>query len=301
VGDTSSSFHSVIDVQFSSDASTGGNTDGDCGTDDTSSGGDNGSNGDTESDNNDEAIVKQVGSINPSMNLSTGDVVSVRKFTQFGELVDRQIDFQISSNANGEATNWPLMLAQSINDRGLEISTGIPDMTTMLITPQLGMNLVYANPTSSIVRVETGFTFINAQGANEDDDQTNNDSPDIPTHPEGMGTYAVGDHVLNASGDRYQCQVSDWCNISEFYYAPGEGLAWQLAWALVTESSSDSSTPSTAEHAYPDERGCYSVGSIVSNEGVNYRCKVQGWCNNSIAYCYAPGTGTAWTQAWDMM
>ena len=32
----------------------------------------------------------------------------------------------------------------------------------------------------------------------------------------------------------YRCQVDGWCNsASDFYYAPGSGLAWPQAWARI--------------------------------------------------------------------
>jgi len=44
----------------------------------------------------------------------------------------------------------------------------------------------------------------------------------------------------------------------------------------------------------------YQAGDRVSNAGSNYECKpwpYSGWCGGSPSY-YAPGTGTAWSDAW---
>jgi chitin-binding protein len=53
--------------------------------------------------------------------------------------------------------------------------------------------------------------------------------------------------------------------------------------------------------AYPAGKP-YKAGDIVSNQGKNYRCKpwpYTDWCNGS-ADAYAPGTGRAWTEAWEL-
>ncbi|QDH68019.1 lytic polysaccharide monooxygenase [Pseudomonas azotoformans] len=45
----------------------------------------------------------------------------------------------------------------------------------------------------------------------------------------------------------------------------------------------------------------YKAGDIVSNNGKNYKCKPHpytAWCAGA-AWAYAPGTGTAWDQAWE--
>ena len=47
----------------------------------------------------------------------------------------------------------------------------------------------------------------------------------------------------------------------------------------------------------------YKAGDIVTNEGKNFKCKPHpytGWCAGP-ARAYAPGTGSDWTQAWDLV
>ena len=54
--------------------------------------------------------------------------------------------------------------------------------------------------------------------------------------------------------------------------------------------------------AYPAGKP-YKAGDIVSNQGKNYRCKpwpYTDWCSGS-ADAYAPGTGRAWTEAWELV
>lgn len=45
----------------------------------------------------------------------------------------------------------------------------------------------------------------------------------------------------------------------------------------------------------------YSTGQLVKNLGSEYRCTVGGWCSSTSDWAYAPGSGTYWTQAWDLV
>lgn len=61
--------------------------------------------------------------------------------------------------------------------------------------------------------------------------------------------------------------------------------------------------PDTGGGDYPDykEGTPYKAGDIVTNAGANYKCKPHpytAWCAGA-AWAYAPGTGTAWDQAWE--
>lgn len=62
---------------------------------------------------------------------------------------------------------------------------------------------------------------------------SNTPDPVIPAgtkvYPAGK-PYAVGSIVADATGATYKCTVAPWCNGSETYYSPGNGLAWQSAW-----------------------------------------------------------------------
>lgn len=55
------------------------------------------------------------------------------------------------------------------------------------------------------------------------------------------------------------------------------------------------------EHPAYKEGTAYKAGDIVTNNGKNYQCKPHpytAWCAGA-AWAYAPGSGTAWEQAWD--
>lgn len=62
-------------------------------------------------------------------------------------------------------------------------------------------------------------------------------------------------------------------------------------------------SPASGGEDYPayKEGTPYKAGDIVTNQGKNYRCKPHpytAWCAGA-AWAYAPGSGTAWEQAWD--
>jgi chitinase len=44
----------------------------------------------------------------------------------------------------------------------------------------------------------------------------------------------------------------------------------------------------------------YSQNQVVTNGGSAYRCTVAGWCSGA-AWAYAPGTGTYWNHAWELV
>ena len=125
-------------------------------------------------------------------------------------------------------------------------------------------------------------------------------NPDLPVYPSGRGSYNSGDLVIGRDGNTYQCLIGGWCNSSsEFYYAPGTGLAWTSAWKRVVQGP----PPSTdADYIYPDGRGQYRGDTIVGDRlGNTYKCKVSGWCNHASATYFAPGTGLAWRYAWTQL
>ncbi|AJI56300.1 hypothetical protein LA02_132 [Francisella philomiragia] len=45
----------------------------------------------------------------------------------------------------------------------------------------------------------------------------------------------------------------------------------------------------------------YEVGDVVNSGGNLYSCKEWGWCSNPSAAAYAPGTGSDWASAWDLI
>ncbi|MFK7855563.1 MAG: lytic polysaccharide monooxygenase [Granulosicoccus sp.] len=57
---------------------------------------------------------------------------------------------------------------------------------------------------------------------------------DAPVYPDGRGSYTNGTVVFGVDGAAYQCDIAGWCNNpSDFYYAPGAGLAFGEAWTKL--------------------------------------------------------------------
>lgn len=75
-----------------------------------------------------------------------------------------------------------------------------------------------------------------------------------------------------------------------------------------TPTSSPTPTPTITPGQYPlypAQIGTYKGGTIVQGtDGKLYQCLsdiVAPWCNSSAAWAYAPGTGSAWNQAWSLV
>jgi chitinase len=73
--------------------------------------------------------------------------------------------------------------------------------------------------------------------------------------------------------------------------------------AKTSSSSSTAGSVSGGSCASPQYVAgtSYVVGQLVQNVGSEYRCTIAGWCSSPSAWAYAPGSGSAWTQAWDLV
>ncbi len=74
--------------------------------------------------------------------------------------------------------------------------------------------------------------------------------------------------------------------------------------SIAPSSSSVSSSSSTGGACASPQYVAgttYSNGQLVKNLGSEYRCTVGGWCSSTSDWAYAPGSGTYWTQAWDLV
>jgi N-acetylglucosamine-binding protein A len=118
-------------------------------------------------------------------------------------------------------------------------------------------------------------------------------------YPDNIGSYVAGDLIRGQDGNTYRCLIAGWCNGSRTYYAPGLGLAWSSAWALVAGGSAQEVE---AEFTYPNGRGQYQQGMIVKGADNDlYRCDISVWCNSQSSLYYAPGNGLAWDSAWSSL
>ena len=349
VGDTDKSFYHVIDVQMPDDGTPPPVSE-----------------------------LKDIGDINPSSDLKTGDIVRIRLFTAGGELIDQTIEMTIANDDDGKINTWPKLFAEFINSQNTELEAGIRDAQGNIV-PVFGKNDVFTDISSAITRIEIDIevaeigasldislqqtTFstgepmqlmfdvtadpamsitaelffqearigyqevplsFNAQlqidiqdpqagsyqliviGETEDHQDTVQESftvtvsdPADFVYPDNIGSYLAGDLIRGQDGNTYQCLIAGWCNGSRTYYAPGVGLAWSSAWALVSEGPAP---VVEAEFNYPDGLGQYQQGTIVKGSDNNlYRCDIAGWCNSQSNFYYAPRTGLAWDSAWSSL
>ncbi|MBK2108945.1 hypothetical protein [Francisella tularensis] len=125
----------------------------------------------------------------------------------------------------------------------------------------------------------------------------------FPTYSPGT-TYQVGD-IVNSEGNLYSCKVVSWCSsdaqANVDAYAPGTGSAWSLAWDLVESGSAPNDGGGSGSHPTYSAGTSYQNDDIVVSGENLYSCKVAGWCSSSAGSAYAPGTGSAWQEAWDLV
>jgi len=74
----------------------------------------------------------------------------------------------------------------------------------------------------------------------------------------------------------------------------------------ITPTPTPTTTPTPSPYPlYPAGRGSYGANTIVQgSDGKLYQCLsviVAPWCNSSAEWAYAPGTGSAWQQAWSLV
>ncbi|API87054.1 lytic polysaccharide monooxygenase [Francisella uliginis] len=139
---------------------------------------------------------------------------------------------------------------------------------------------------------------------NEYTGATDEDLAKYPEYKEGT-KYQNGDIVRNEN-KLYQCTEAGWCSGVAWAYAPGTGSDWTKAWEEYTpesEKPADEPEEEISEEVaqYPEysETTTYSQGDIVREGNQLYVCDVQGWCNQDPSV-YAPGTGRAWDDAWNV-
>ena len=124
-------------------------------------------------------------------------------------------------------------------------------------------------------------------------------------------SYPAGSQV-SFNGDIYEAKW--WANPGQ---SPADAATnpWDTPWELISEGGGTTppqppeppidppQPPVEPEGNYPAyaEGTHYEGGDIVQVDGQLYRCKVgptSAWCSGE-AWAYAPGTGTAWVDAWE--
>ena len=294
VGDTAASFYNVIDVQMPDN--------------------------DTPSPISE---LKDIGDINPSSDLHTGDIVRLRLFTAQGELIDQAIEMNIANDEQGKMNTWPKLFAESINTQNTELEAGIKD-TEGNIVPVFGKNDVFTDISSAITRIEIDIDIDLAEVSA---------SLDINLH---QTTFSAGepmqlvfdtmaDPVMSltaelffqgarigfkeaslSSSTQLQLDIQDPQAGSYQLIIIGETADHQhIVQENITVNVFDPVDPvdpvdpaNPTDFVYPDNIGSYIAGDLIrGQDGNTYKCLVANWCNGSRTY-YAPGLGLSWGSAW---
>ena len=109
--------------------------------------------------------------------------------------------------------------------------------------------------------------------------------------------YVNGSIVTN-NGGVFSCLVAGWCSGAGFAYSPGIGTAWQSAWSQTGTCTQAATNCNTTPNYVA--LTTYQTGSIVKNVNNLYQCVIPSWCSG-VAIAYAPGVGSAWQSAWNLM
>ncbi|WP_242540201.1 lytic polysaccharide monooxygenase [Trinickia mobilis] len=133
VGDTAASFYNVMDANIVP--------------------GDGGGNGGTPTPPP-TPQWKEVGAIEPSLDLKAGDKVKTRVFKASGEVSSLSTSITINSDKNGERNAWGLQLAKEINKKQSASMMAGTLGTSGSIEPAAGKNDIFTKDGSGIKRVE---------------------------------------------------------------------------------------------------------------------------------------------------
>ncbi|AIT09886.1 membrane protein [Candidatus Francisella endociliophora] len=118
------------------------------------------------------------------------------------------------------------------------------------------------------------------------------------------GTNYKKDEIVSANGSLYSCKVTGWCSsTASSYYAPGTGSDWESAWDLYNESAGATQTNDENGSDYPEYSAgtSYKKNDVVVSDNTLYSCKIPGWCSSTASSYYAPGTGSDWGSAWEII
>ena len=295
VGDTAAAFYNVIDVEFSGE-------------------------------NPGIPGWTPAGSINPTMDLNTGDSVYTRVFDNNGELPHLSTSITIESADQGQANQWAHALATKINSDRTDIKAGSMDSQGNT-TPIYGANPLYVAENSALERVEIGY--------------------DIVTPPPMIGVDISGlqpEYILSDSPVELALVISATGNVKvemDVYNHGQESLANQKVTLADGESKNvslllsksepghhmlvtrvkdendnlidqttrdfmlvDATEPGDYDFVFPNSLSQYTEGTkVLATDGQIYQCKpfpYSGYCIqwSPTATQYAPGVGSHWTSAW---
>ncbi|ABE54318.1 chitin-binding, domain 3 [Shewanella denitrificans OS217] len=293
VGDTSNSFYNAIDVNLGSDPA-------------------------------EPQEWRDVGDINPSLDLKPGDKVMTRVFDAHGEQTAKQTLITISDATQGNKQNWPFLLASAINSQQVQLSAGQKN-TAGDIVPVYGKNDIFTLIDSDIETVEIGFQLAPAPDNQLEVSSLTQDVQiidakaqvrfDVTTNTEMQVSGYLFSHDGTAAGFVEQAVnntsasfLLDVINPKVGHYhlqVKGEPRQGDIIQQNFDVFLKDKQPEPEADFVFPQGLQDYVAGTTVlqPKTGKIYQCKpfpYSGYCRQwtTAATAFEPGVGTSWTMAW---
>ncbi len=296
IGDTSNSFYNVIDVNIGADTASTTNL----------------------------IKWKDVGNINPSLSLKSGDKVMTRVFDSNGERSADQTLITIEDATQGAKENWPFILASAINSKGGGLKAGQKN-TEGTITPVYGKNTMFSALDSEIERVEIAFDIahvpVNSFEITElsDDYQILDGNAkiifDVTTNSDMQISAYLSSHHGTAAGFVTQEVNNSHSSLSLDVVKPKAGhyhlqIKAESRDGEVTQKNYDlflkeKGVAVNHDFVFPQKLTSYVAGTKVfqPKTGKVYECKpwpYNGYCVqwSVSANAFEPGVGHSWSSAW---
>ena len=278
------------------------------------------------------SLWTEIGKIQPSETaLKAGDTVTARVMTSAGEDVSKKTVLTIQSDDEGKTEQWPQALATKINEADLGFKAGRLNGDDKVV-PVSGTNFAYihkgSNVTGLIIGVERmSPSFSMEVSGIKPSYQANNGKVELHFDVKALGEASTVTNIVFNSKKQEVARSTQEVNDGSVHFPMTIENAVAGTYDLTTIAKSASGTevqktssfkvtadsvkpvdpvkPGTYDFTYPDNIDSYVAGSTVlqPESGNIYQCKAfpaSGWCKQSPT-AYAPGTGSHWKDAWDLV
>lgn len=263
-----------------------------------------------------------LGAVQPKA-LEIGDKVITRVFNASGELQDKQVSLTIASQDQGQADNWPKMLAEKVNAASLGYLMGELNKDGEIV-PSFGKNSVYVAKGSDITGFELQQELVNQpielNVTGMQPSYTLKDGKvDLHFNAIAKGSdFTIKATVFNAKNESIAQEVAKPGDNTPHFgikltgieagkfdlvvvATPKKGEPKQETVSFKVQAESDGSY----DFVFPEGIKGYKAGTTVlqPKDGNTYECKpgqVAGWCVqwSPTATGFEPGVGSNWQDAW---
>ncbi|MBK5144000.1 N-acetylglucosamine-binding protein GbpA [Budviciaceae bacterium BWR-B9] len=316
VADTPNSFYNLIDVDFAGGSDTGGGGGG----------------------SNTPAVIdtwaKEVGNIQPLVDLKRGDSVKLRVFDSRGERSDLSIPYTIESDESGAKNVWAHDFADKINTSQQLVRAGQKEGSD-IFNSVYGNNTVYATEASGINHTEIQIdqqpvpvtSSITVTGVEQSYTTKQSGDLTLAFNVSVNGKLTVETSVYDSAHVQKVYESTEMNNDNKSFSLAMKGLAsgnygllvvgkdengnvqQQIVKFTVTVPSSSSGGGSTNYDAvFPEKITTYKGGTKVlqPKDGKVYQCKpapYSGFCKqwSATATGFEPGVGASWEMAWTLV